>query len=105
MTTTVEDALAWLRLDADLMDPAEHGLFERVFDAVVEHIDRTYEVATDSAGDSPTGALAVFLTVARWWGRRDTPYGVIDIAESGAVRVTRLDPDVEAMLTRKVAFA
>jgi hypothetical protein len=41
---------------------------------------------------------AATLQAHRLWKRRDSPEGVLGSAEWGAVRVARVDPDVEALL-------
>jgi len=43
-------------------------------------------------------ALATQLLAARLYRRKDSPQGVIGSADWGAVRVSRVDPDVEALI-------
>jgi len=43
-------------------------------------------------------AQAAALLAARLYRRKDSPQGVISSAEWGAVRVSRVDPDVEALI-------
>lgn len=42
---------------------------------------------------------ATFLQASRLWRRKDSPEGVTGTADWGPVRVARVDPDVEALLT------
>lgn len=51
--------------------------------------------------------LAAEIQAARLYRRKDSPEGVLGNAEWGAVRVSRIDPDVQAMLDpyRKGGFA
>lgn len=44
-------------------------------------------------------AQAAALLAARLYRRKDSPQGVLGSAEWGAVRVSRFDPDVEALIT------
>lgn len=48
---------------------------------------------------SPTLFMAVLLQTNRWYRRKDTPDGVMGSSEfEGMVRVSGIDPDIEAML-------
>lgn len=47
-------------------------------------------------------ALAAQLLAARLYRRKDSPQGVIGNAEWGAVRVARVDPDVEALIAHLI---
>jgi hypothetical protein len=42
---------------------------------------------------------AAMMLAARLYRRKDSPQGVMGSSEWGAIRVSRLDPDVEALLT------
>jgi hypothetical protein len=43
--------------------------------------------------------LATMMQTSRWFRRRLSPEGVAGFGDFGAVRVTRLDPDIEALIT------
>lgn len=100
MAVTDAQALAWCGLETADMSATELELFAILLGAVTEHIADKYVVPSPSTGD-----LAALMQLNRWWLRKDTPGGVIAFDELGAVRVTRLDPDVAAMLDPKVNFA
>jgi hypothetical protein len=101
MTVTAATVALWSKFP--LPDPEDElALLELIIAAVTEHVEDHYVVA-DPMTDSQE--LAVMMQSARMWRRRDTPEGVIAFDELGAVRVTRLDPDVERMLTAQVNFA
>lgn len=50
-------------------------------------------------------AEAAKLLAARLYRRKDSPQGVMGSAEWGAIRVSRLDPDIEALLAPFDRFA
>lgn len=74
-------------------------LMELVVAAVTGHVEKHF-IVSDPMTDSQE--LAITMQCARLWRRRDTPEGVLAFGDLGAVRVSRLDPDVEEMLDRKV---
>lgn len=51
-------------------------------------------------------ASAALIQTIRLWKRKDSPEGVLGSAEWGAIRVSRIDPDVAALIGpyRKVGF-
>lgn len=100
MAVTDAQALAWCGLEADAMSVDETALFALVRQAVADHIAAKYIAETEPIAD-----LALLMQLNRWWLRKDTPGGVIAFDELGAVRVTRLDPDVAAMLDPRISFA
>ena len=83
-------------------DPDELALLERVVAAVVEHITTHYMI-DDPATD--TQEQAMLLQVSRLWRRRDNPDGMVAFEDLGAMRLSRVDPDVKVMLSEQVNFA
>lgn len=86
----------------DLPEGDVLALLERVVAAVTGHIIEHYLVADPMTDDQEQ---AVIMQSVRMWRRRDTPEGVISFDELGAVRVSRLDVDVEMLLSRKINFS
>jgi hypothetical protein len=101
MAVTAADAMAWCDLDSDVMSEQLVALFDIVVGAVVAHIE-THYIAPPS---EDVKDLACLMQVNRWWMRKDSPGGVISFDDLGAVRVSRLDPDIAAMLSAKVIFS
>lgn len=74
---------------------AELTLMDAMIAAVTAHVGEHYRSDVEDAGRID---LAVTMQVARLWRRRDTPEGIIAFDELGAVRVSRMDPDVQELL-------
>ena len=47
----------------------------------------------------------MLLQVSRLWRRRDNPDGMVAFEDLGAMRLSRVDPDVKVMLSEQVNFA
>lgn len=96
------DAIAYI---GEVRQEDEYVL-DDTLDAAIERI--AYRCGLlDENGDpesSPTLKAtqreAVLLQTSRWFRRRLTPEGVASFGEFGAVRVTTLDADIEAMITQ-----
>lgn len=101
MAVTVASVSTWGKFTA-ASGTDDYELLELVIAAVTEHVETHYEVA-DPLSDAQE--LAVILQCARMWKRRDTPEGIIAFDELGAVRISRLDPDVDMLLRPKWGFA
>lgn len=102
MTVTAAAVAGWGKFPQVLADEDAVVLLDLVVAAVTAHIIKNYQVS-DPMTD--TDELAVIMQCSRIWRRRDTPEGVIAFDELGAVRVSRLDPDVAEMLTPRFGFA
>lgn len=100
MAVTAANVALWGKFTLPAAD--ELALLDRVIAAVTEHIYEHYRVSNPM---TDTQELAIILQSARLWKRRDTPEGVIAFDELGAVRVSRLDPDVDMMLRPAWGFA
>jgi hypothetical protein len=61
----------------------------------VANIARTH---TAPDFEEPDYDLGITMQCARVWKRKSSPEGVIANSEFGAIRVTRLDPDIERVL-------
>jgi hypothetical protein len=72
-----------------------------VVDAVIFNIARTHTVPDPA---DPDYDLGIIMQCARLWKRKSSPEGVIANSEFGAIRVTRLDPDIERMLDPFATF-
>lgn len=101
MSVTAAQVATWGKFTLPSDGSDERALLDLVVSAVVEHISEFYCV---EAPFSPAQQIAALMQSARVWRRRDTPEGVVAFDELGAIRVTRLDPDVAALLTRKVVI-
>lgn len=97
---TAANVATWSKLT--LPTGGELALLELVIAAVTEHVETHYTVS-DPLTDSQE--LAIVLQCSRLWRRRDTPEGVIAFDELGAVRISKLDPDVDMLLRPQWGFA
>ena len=73
----------------------------------VHTVDSDGNVNTSPPGPTvpPEVHLAVLLQAYRWARRQQTPEGVVGANEfTGAIRASRLDPDVEAMIANHVVY-
>lgn len=98
MAVTVADVVLWGNLPTPTPASAEETLLTKVLAAVVAHVQSYYEVAADPADWSQDIDVAVMLQTVRLWKRRQTPEGLLEFDELGAVRVSSLDGDVEKLL-------
>lgn len=61
-----------------------------------------FNFTADPASTLPTPTPLLFLgtvrLAGRWFNRRRSPDGLIDMGELGATRVPSVDPDIERML-------
>jgi hypothetical protein len=104
MAVTAAQVAGWGKFPVPTGDDLEH--LELVIAAVTAHVIKYYETPEDEEEEWPaTTTLAVVLQVSRLWKRRGTPEGFIAFEELGAVRITKLDNDVETLLTPVWGFA
>ena len=102
---TRDDVEDWIVSDSGgtlSLTEADRALLDRVVAAVSAHIGRTYTAPIDTAADWEQAHL---MQCARLWTRRNTPNGIGGFGEFGAVRVTRLDPDVAELLSPFQTYA
>lgn len=90
----LEDYKAWARIGDNIDDAA----IERALAAAVRHVEET---ATLIEADDPAPAdltEAVLLLTNRLLARRNSPEGVLSIADGTVVTVGRFDPDITRLL-------
>lgn len=103
MAVTAATVSKWSKLNNGLpLTGDDLTLLELVITAVTAHIGDHYYLS-DPMTESQE--LAIILQASRLWRRRDTPEGIIAFDEVGAIRVSRIDGDVQTLLTKKVVFA
>lgn len=95
---TRADVILWGGLPTPASGSAEEALLDKVLAAVVAHIQRFYVVPADVTTWDDDIQIAVMLQTVRLWKRRQTPEGLLEFDELGAVRVSSLDGDVEKLL-------
>lgn len=100
MTVTAADVANWASFPIPTGD--ELDLLESVVAAVTVQVARNYLVSTPMRDDE---RIAIIMQAAALWRRRLTPEGVLSFDELGAVRVSRLDPDVERLLRPRWALS
>lgn len=98
MAVSVDDVVAWGKLPTPTVG-TEADLFAKVLAAVVEHVTANYVVDADPANWTDDQDIAVMMQTTRLWKRRDTPEGLLEFDELGAVRVSSIDGDVEKLLS------
>lgn len=97
MAVTVDDVVEWGKLPIEAASEDE-TLLGTVLDAVIEHVTTHYVVDEDPDNWTADEDLAVKMQTVRLWKRRDTPEGLLEFEELGAVRVSSVDGDVERLL-------
>jgi hypothetical protein len=107
----VDEAIAYIgEVNADQEDVLENTL-----NAVIAHIGWRCEDQLSLIQDTGSEYYydevvpddlreAVLLQTARQFRRRLSPEGVAGFGDFGAVRVSRVDPDVEALITPYVSW-
>lgn len=85
----------------DAQMPVLQECFEAALEKVQYHVDDDLIEEDDDYVDivPHTIRLAVMMQSSRWFRRRLSPEGVAGFGEFGAVRVTRLDPDILDAIT------
>jgi hypothetical protein len=75
--------------------------FESALEKVEFHVDADLIETDDDYNDIVpyTLRLAVLMQTSRWFRRRLSPEGVAGFGEFGAVRISRLDPDIMDAIT------
>lgn len=99
MAVSVDDVVAWGKLPDPGTGTPEETLLGKVLDAVVAHVTANYVVDADPAEWTDDQDIAVMMATVRLWKRRDTPEGLLEFDELGAVRVSSVDGDVEKLLS------
>lgn len=102
MAVTAADVAEWIKITVPTGTDLE--ALERVVAAVTVHVGK-YHTAPDPVTEDWEQAL--IMQSARLIKRRTSPEGVIAFDELGAIRVSRLDNDVAALLEpyRVIGFA
>ena len=93
-TLAADDVRAWLRLD----DGRDVELVVDVAAATTAYVDALPVAGLDPDPWPEPVYLAATMLAARWYRRRNSPAGVDQVTDAGAVYVTREDPDVARLL-------
>ena len=107
---SADDVLEWLVSSTGATvpptSPEDEALLGRVVGAVIAHIAHTHELPAD-VEQADDWDQAHIMQAARLWDRRNTPNGIGGFGDFGAVRISRLDPDVAELLApyRIIAFS
>jgi hypothetical protein len=114
----IGEVITWLKWPANSRpeppegdaDPSpEWALLTTVVTAVVDYIGQHYAEPVEDE-DNPDGVgiasyrLGVVMQSGRLWKRRDTPEGVAGIGTDAPIHITKLDHDVEKLLSGSDPF-
>jgi hypothetical protein len=93
---TLKEVRTLLRLAPD---PNEDAVIQTALDAATDYGITKYNAAyaADATDVPDSGHEACLLHAARLYRRRDSIDGTISWGDAGAMRVGRVDPDVEAL--------
>ncbi|HSS11149.1 MAG TPA: head-tail connector protein [Acidimicrobiales bacterium] len=92
---TLKEVRSLLRLAPDGDDDA---LIDRARLAAIANLDHRCGGRYGPDGEVPDDMhQAALLQAARWYRRRDSLDGTVGWGDLGAIRVGRIDPDVEAL--------
>lgn len=94
LDVTIDDIAAWRGVSTPT--GAEASALQLVINAAMDTISLNLGYPADLS--LPGVRQAVIMQASRLWKRRDSPGGVESYDEYGAIRVTRFDPDIEALL-------
>lgn len=56
-----------------------------------------FDADTEDTDDNALAVSCVLLQMSRLYRRKDSPEGIVGSNDFGSIRVTRFDPDIEAM--------
>lgn len=103
MAVTPDALAAWLEIPTTLT-PEKEALLQRCIDAAADLISGRCVLPNAWTNDIE---LAMLMQAGRLYRRRSSPEGVAGFGEFGAVRVSRIDADIEALLAPylRVGFA
>ena len=105
MPLTAADVASWAKLPEGTPTGADLALMTRVIAAVSEHVLNHYVVTLPFVAFTSGQEQAILMQCARIWARRQTALGVAAFGDLGAIRVSRLDNDVAALLDPQWNFA
>lgn len=97
----IGDAIEYIGEVTDEQKPVLQECFDAALEKVQYHVDMAVFKEDENYDDivPETIRLAVKMQASRWFRRRLSPEGVAGFGEFGAVRVTRLDPDIMDSIT------
>lgn len=98
MTLSLADVKAWGKITTS----SEDALIQRVLDAVIDRAETDYDLPIEYP---PSVHLALCMSCARLWHRRDTPQGITPASEFGQIRIGSFDADVDNLLAPWRRFA
>ena len=85
------------------VNPVDQAEVQRCLDAAIAYLTYRCDIVDDTE-DPPAPIVpddvrrACVMLTARLFSRRNSPEGAAGFGDFGVVRVTRIDPDIEAML-------
>lgn len=97
----IGDAIEYVGEVTDEQKPILQECFAAALEKVQYHVDTDLIEEDENYDDIVPYSirLAVLMQTSRWFRRRLSPEGVAGFGEFGAVRVSRLDPDVMDSIT------
>lgn len=93
---SVDELSLWQGLDTPATGSQQWENKQSVLDAVETKIGHNFTLPDPLPEDARLGIL---IQTARVLKRKDSPQGIEDFGEFGAVRISRVDPDVEELLS------
>ncbi|MGH3500756.1 MAG: head-tail connector protein [Nocardioidaceae bacterium] len=94
-----------LKADLEISDDRDDAELQTQLDAAVGYVQRVRPDVdyTASDPDLPVGVtndlvLGTVRLAGRWYIRRRSPAGLVDLGEFGSTRVPSFDPDIEKLL-------
>ena len=100
-------SLANLQADLGFVDQLDAEVLQDQLDAAVAFVERVHAGSFDFGDESPESELPepdadMFLgtlrLAGRWYTRRRSPEGLIEMVAMGSGRVPSFDPDIDRML-------
>ena len=91
--------LADLRDDLDLeqVDTRDDDALSERLAAAVAFVEDVHGAGSPFL-ESARARLGTLMLARRWYARRNTPDGLLNMAELGAARIPSVDPDVDRLL-------
>ncbi|MFD4196624.1 phage head-tail connector protein [Amycolatopsis thermoflava] len=88
-----------------LDDHRDDEALQRDLDTAVDYVEDVrpeFNYTGDALSDAPAPTARIrqgtIRLAGRWYDRRNSPNGLVDMGELGANRIPSVDPDIERML-------
>jgi hypothetical protein len=94
---TIEEAKSWCTPKGTTLSDAETANLQGCLDAAVDYLT-AHTIFSASSPPSESVRQACMMITSRLYRRRQSPEGIAEFGDSGAIRVYTVDADVRALI-------